>query len=327
MPSSHRLSRQLLVTGATGFLGVVIADVLERDGYAVSRGAREIPRDAPCSGRWTAYGDIGPDTEWRSALEGVDGVIHLAGVAHVPDRPDGDVVRLLDRVNVGGTERLAQAAAANHVRRFIHVSTAVVHGSYGHAGPISEASPLCPSDLYAESKLKSEQRLRNVAASTRMEIVILRPPMVYGPGAKANFKRLVRLVQAGIPLPLGAATAPRSFIGVANLAHAVAACLEHPSAAGETFLVRDGETSSTTDLIEKIGLALERRVTNVSMPPALVRAALRVVGRSRDFDKLFGAFEIDSKHIETRLGWRAPVSLVEGLRQALGRDQAGRADR
>lgn len=315
MRGTDHSTRQVLVTGANGFLGSAIASVLERGGYAVVRGARTKPWGASPPGRWTVYGDIGPHTEWSEALRGVGTVVHLAGIAHVPDRADESICHHVDRVNVGGTQCLARAAATRGVKRFILMSTALVHGTRTDGSPISETSPLSPSGAYARSKQVSEQRLREAAAPTSMEIVILRPPMVYGPRPKGNFARLVRLVRAGLPLPLGAATAPRSFVCVENLAHAVKTCVEHPSAAGEAFLVCDEQTSSTADLIEKIAVAVGQRVINVSVPPALVCAGLLAVRRGRDFDRLFAPFALDGRYIRTRLGWRAPITLAEGIAQ------------
>jgi nucleoside-diphosphate-sugar epimerase len=221
-------------------------------------------------------------------------------------------------VNVRGTERLARCAAQSGVRRFVFVSTALVHEVRGDDRPITETCPLRPVGAYARSKLMAEARLMEVAASSGMEYVVLRPPLVYGPGAGGNFARLQRVLRSGWPLPLGCATAPRSFLGIDNLADAVAVCLEHPAAANQTFLICDDEVSSTVGLIEQLGLAMHQRVLNISVPPRLVGAGLLGLGRSRDFARLFAPFVLSNARMSDRLCWRPPYTFAEGMRRAIG---------
>jgi nucleoside-diphosphate-sugar epimerase len=246
----------------------------------------------------------------------VDRVVHLAGVAHSPDSEQ--IGRHLECVNVQGTERLALAAAATGVRRLIFVSSALVHGTRSGSQPIAEADPLRPEDAYASSKAQAEFRLRKIVLSTGMELVIVRPPMVYGAGASGNFRRLVRLVRTGVPLPLGRATAPRCFIGIENLADVVARCVSHPAASGKTFLVDDGSPSSTADLVEKISHALGRNILNLRISPAVVQWLARLAGRNRDFERLFAPFALNTSRVATELGWNAPLDMSLGVHRAVG---------
>jgi nucleoside-diphosphate-sugar epimerase len=314
---TKQMSGPVLVTGANGFLGRTISATLEERGVRVVRGGRLRVQPQEAGKQWVTYGDIGPETDWHLALQGIERVVHLAGIAHAADTETEASRRLVDRVNVQGTERLARTAAAQGVRRLIFISSALVHGASSGERPITEANPLRPEGAYALSKVAAEGRLQDVAASTGMEVVILRAPMVYGARAGGNFARLVRLVCSGLPLPLGCATAPRSFIGADNLANAVACCLIHRAAAGECLLVCDAEVSSTHDLVQKIAMALGRQVHNLRVPQGLVRAALVAVGRGRDYSRLFHPFALNCGNITARLGWSAPYPLREGIARAM----------
>ena len=311
----------VLVTGATGFLGQTVSATLEGRGATVVRGSRMPVRPAG-SEQWVAYGSVGPGTDWDAALKNIKQVVHLAGIAHVPDIESEAAGDLLHEVNALGAERLAQAAAARGVSRFIFASSALVHGFESRERSFSEADPLRPVGAYARSKAEAEDRLRRVAQAARMELVILRPPMVYGAGGRGNFRRLVKLIRLGVPLPFGRATAPRSFIGVENLADAVACCAAHPGAAGQTFLVADAQTSSTVDLIEKIAQALGRHRTHFPAPVGLLKALARALGRERDFHRLFAAFALDTSAATAQMGWRAPVPMLAGIRRAVAAQPA-----
>jgi nucleoside-diphosphate-sugar epimerase len=291
--------------------------MLETTGQTVVRGSR-YPVLAAHGQRWVSYGGIGSDTDWDAALETVKQVVHLAGIAHLQDAESAAASGLLQDVNVLGAARLAQAAAARGVGRFIFVSSALVHGSSSRERAFVETDPLRPIGAYARSKAEAEERLRRVAEKARMELIILRPPMVYGRGARGNFRRLTKLVRLGMPLPLGRATAPRSFIGVDNLADVVACCTRHREAAGRTLLVADADTSSTVDLIEKIAQALGRRGLLFNVPVGLLRTMARAIGRERDFHRLFAPFALDTRAVTAHIGWRAPVPMSAGIRQAIG---------
>jgi nucleoside-diphosphate-sugar epimerase len=312
----------VLVTGANGFLGEAVAAALARSGHDVLRGARVAPGSAALGEVWVGYGDIGPATRWRSALEGVAAVVHAAGIAHLPDRPPPAAANALLRVNVEGTAALAAAAVEAGVRRFVLLSSALVHGETSRGRPFTEADRPAPQSPYARSKLDAEARLIAVARGSAVEWVVLRPPMVYGARARGNFARLVRLVRSGLPLPLGLATAPRSFIGVDNLADAVVRALEHPRAANGTFLLADAEATSTADFVRRIATAAGHRVWLPPVPPAMLRGAFRLAGRERDGRRLLDPLELDTTSIRTELGWAPPLSLDEGLARAVRGDGA-----
>jgi nucleoside-diphosphate-sugar epimerase len=320
-PTVRKSSTRVLVTGATGFLGRTVAEALDRAGHEVLRGARIVPAVAPAGERWIGYGDVGPATRWDEALAGVDVVVHLAGLAHLPDAMAATAADTFSRVNAEGTARLASAAVGARVRRLVLVSSALVHGEASPGRSFTEDDAPAPASPYARSKLDSERRLMAATRGSALQWVILRPPLVYGARAQGNFRRLVGLVRTGLPLPLGAATAPKTFIGVDNLADAVVRSVEHANAANQVFLVGDAETTSTTDLIHHLAEALGRRVWTPRVSPALLRTAFRLTGRDRDFRRLFDPLELDSSRIRTMLGWTPPVSLDEGLRRAVREPQ------
>jgi nucleoside-diphosphate-sugar epimerase len=224
---------------------------------------------------------------------------------------------MFSRVNAEGTARLASAAVGARVRRLVLVSSALVHGEASPGRSFTEDDAPAPASPYARSKLDSERLLIAAARGSALQWVILRPPLVYGARAQGNFRRLVGLVRTGLPLPLGAATASKTFIGVDNLADAVVRCVAHANASNQVFLVGDAETTSTTDLIHRLAGALGRRVWTPRVSPALLRTAFRVGGRERDFRRLFGPLELDSSRIRALLDWTPPVSLDEGLRRAV----------
>jgi len=317
--SRPKASGPILVTGATGFLGRAVTEALVRAGHDVRRGARVVP--AGVGEAWTGYGEVGPDTRWDGALDGIDVVVHLAGLAHLPDETAAAAADTFARVNVEGTARLAAAAVGSGVRRFVLMSSALVHGQASPGRPFLEDDAPAPETPYARSKLDSEIRLMEAAKGSALEWVVLRPPMVYGPGARGNFRRLVQLVRAGA-LPLGAATAPRSFIGIDNLADAVVRAVEHPRAANQVLLVADAETTSTIALVHLIAAGLGRRVWTPYVRPALLRTALGLLGRSRDVQRLFDPLELDTSRIRALLDWSPPVSLAEGVRRAVAPAQA-----
>ena len=293
----------VLVTGAAGFIGSALCNRLADHGVPVRRATR---RPGPQS---DLAADLGPDTDWRPAVEGVTHVVHLAGRAHVLSEHSSDPLAEFRRVNTAGTLTLARAAAEAGARRFLFMSTAGVHGRV--AGRIlTEDDPFSPATPYAVSKAEAEQGLSDLGGP--MEVVTLRPPLVYGPGAPGNFGRLVRLVGRGVPLPLGSATGRRSFVYVANLVDAIIAGLTGPGQ-GEALCVTDGTDLTSAELVERVAAALGRRSRLVPVPQVLVETAARLAGRSDDADRLFGAFQLDTSKIGHLLGWSPPFTLDEGI--------------
>jgi nucleoside-diphosphate-sugar epimerase len=315
-PPVESSSAPVLVTGANGFLGAAVVRALAAAGHAVRRGVRRMPAGVPPSAAWTSYGDIASERQWGSVLEGIATVVHLAGLAHLPDDRADTAASSFESINTEATARLAAAAAAAGVRRFIQMSSALVYGSSSWR-PLVEDDPARPETPYARSKLAADQRVQEAARDTAMDWVILRPPLVYGPGGKGNFQRLVRLVSSGWPLPFGCATAPKTFLALDNLSSAVARCICDPRAANRIFLIGDGEATSTAGLIELIAGALGRPARNIPVPAALMRAGSGLAGRRRDFARLFHPLEIHSGRIRELLGWRPPVSLADGVRRAV----------
>jgi nucleoside-diphosphate-sugar epimerase len=308
---------RVLVTGATGLLGRAVAEALESRGHVVRRGARNRPAATPAGQVWICHGDVGPQTRWDAALEGVETVVHLAGLAHLSDQAAASATDAFSRINGAGTARLASAAVGAGVCRLVLVSSALVHGETSPGRPFSEEDEPAPISRYAHSKLDSERRLIAAAGGSGLQWVILRPPMVYGAHARGNFRRLVALVRTGLPLPFGSATAPRTFIGIDNLADAVVRCVEHQHAANQVFLVGDNEATSTADFLHRIAAALNRRVWTPRVPTVLLRNGFRLARRERDFHRLFDPLELDTSRMRSLLEWTPPISLEEGLRRAV----------
>lgn len=303
---------RVLVTGATGFVGRALCPVLLNHGrqvVAVARKRGEWPEG--CDTRLVA--DIGPDTDWTEALDGVDAVVHLAARIHVVRETAADPRAAFRRTNVDGTLRLAQSAAQAGVRRFVFLSSVKVLGDVSPAGPLTESSAAEPQEPYGVSKWEAEQGLAQVARETAMEIVVLRPPLVYGPGVKGNFRALVRLLDRGVPLPLGAIGNQRSLIYLVNLVDAIALCLSHDAAAGKTYLIRDGEDLSTPELARRLAAALDRRARLFPVPGAVLRLAAGCLGRKAEAERLLGSLTVDDGAIRRDLGWRPPFTVVEGL--------------
>jgi nucleoside-diphosphate-sugar epimerase len=257
--------------------------------------------------------DIGPDTDWTSMLTGCGSIVHLAAHVHKRrDRAHGSASALW-RVNVEGTEALARAAARSGVRRFVFLSSIKVNGEYTLGRPFSEQDPIAPVDEYGASKAEAEARLRKIAADTGMEVVILRPPLVYGPGVKANFLSLLKAVDAGLPLPLSSIDNRRSLIYVGNLVSAIEISLTHPAAANRTFLVADGEDVSTPELARRLARSLGVSPRLIPMPVWMLRLAGRLTGKHAAVDRLASSLQVDSTCIRTALHWQPPFTMTAGL--------------
>ena len=303
-----------LITGANGFVGRAMCDELLRRGWRVRAAVRSSAKITD-GAEIVAVGDIDDNTDWTNALRDVDVVIHLAARVHVMKDTATDPLAEFLKVNLNGTENLAQQAARAGVKRLVYVSSVKVNGEETHGQhSYTELDTPAPQDAYGKSKWEAEQALRRIALETGLQVVIVRPPLVYGPGVKGNFISLLAAINKGIPLPLAGANNARSLVYVGNLVDALIACATHPAAAGQTYLVRDGEDVSTALLVEKIAVALGHNSRSFYFPPALLRAAAAVLGRSAQVDRLFGSLRVSDAKIRAELGWVPPYTLAQGLR-------------
>jgi nucleoside-diphosphate-sugar epimerase len=307
----------ILVTGASGFVGRTLLPLLQSAGNRV-RGAVRREHLFPGGVESCVVGDVGPATDWHEALTGMDAVVHLAARVHVMHDAESDPIAAFRAVNVAGTEHLARSAATAGVRRFIYLSSVKVNGEATTEQPFREMDAPAPEDAYGVSKWEAELALHRVALETGLEVAIIRPPLVYGPGVGANFLRLVRALDRGLPMPLGSLSNRRSLIYVGNLVDAIIACLENPAAAGKTYLVSDGEDLSTPELVRGIASALDRPARLIPVPPALLRLGGRLLGKGKEVDRLLGSLTVDSGAICSDLGWAPPFSLTQGLEATAG---------
>ena len=306
------------VTGADGFIGLAVLERLNvLSGFQVVGSVR---RAAWLTGTTVVeVGDLSAQTDWTVALAGADAVVHLAARVHVMHDTETDPLIAFRTVNVDGTLNLARQAAAAGVKRFVFISSVKVNGEStepGHA--FIEADTPNPQDAYSQSKHEAEQGLRQLSADTGMEVVIIRPPLVYGLGVKANFAALIRAVQRGWPLPLGTVHNQRSLVALDNLVDLIVTCITHPQAANQTFLVSDGEDLSTPDLIRRMARAMNRPARLMPVPMWALQAVALLLGKGDAVQRLCGNLQVDISKSRTRLGWNPPISVDEGLRRAVG---------
>jgi nucleoside-diphosphate-sugar epimerase len=263
-------------------------------------------------------GSLSSEADWTVALRSVDQVVHLAARVHVMNDKSSDPLAEFRRVNVEGTANLARQAAAAGVRRFVYLSSIKVNGEFTEVGhPFTADDAPAPEDPYGVSKQEAELALRQIAADTGMEVVIVRPPLVYGPGVKANFESMMRWLARGVPLPLAAVTQnQRSLVALDNLVDLIMTCLSHPAAANQTFLVSDGEDLSTAGLIRRMGAALGHPARLFYVPPSMLKLGAQVVNKPGIYQRLCGSLQLDIAKTRRLLGWCPPVSVDEGLRRA-----------
>jgi nucleoside-diphosphate-sugar epimerase len=306
----HSLNR-VLVTGATGFVGRSLCNVLVESGYSVRAAVRGRDAAAPAGTEPVPVGDIGIDTDWAPVVAGVDLVIHAAARAHVLHDAAANS-ELYRQTNTAGTTSLASAAATAGVRRFVFLSSIKVNGEETDGRAYRADDEPHPSDPYGVSKWLAEQSLRDIAGRTRLEVVIVRPPLVYGPGVRANFLRLMRWVDKGVPLPLGSIDNRRSLVSIWNLCDLLANLLQNPAACG-TWMVSDPEDFSTPELIRRIGVAMKRRTRLLPVPVAVLSCLGSLTGRRDEVRRLCGSLVADVSQTRSVLGWSPPMSVAEGL--------------
>lgn len=304
----------ILVTGANGFVGRAVCAALVQKGHTVRAALRNPAKFAIAGCEVAKVPSIGADADWSGALHGITTVIHLAARVHVMQNKDADPLEAFRSVNTAGAERLARAAAASGVKRLVYVSSIKVNGEgtvNGHQ--YSEKNDPAPHDPYSISKWDAEQALWRVSQETGMEVVIVRPPLVYGAGVKGNFIQLLKVLAKRIPLPLASVCNQRSLVYVENLSDALTVCAAHPAAAGQTYLVSDGEDISTPGLLRRLGEAIGRPARLFPCPPALLKWAGALTGRSAQVERLMDSLQVDSGKIRRELNWTPPYTLQQGL--------------
>lgn len=307
---------RILVTGSNGFVATALINTLiEKMGYDVI-GAVRRPVVSGVLGKLAVVGEINSLTDWKPYLSDVEVVIHTAARAHIINETAANPLEAFRRTNVSGTLNLAYQAAIAGVRRFIFLSSIGVNGKYTRFGQKITADDLpVPHDPYSLSKYEAEQGLRQLAAETGLEVVIIRPPLVYGAHAPGNFGRLIQVLSKRLPLPLGAIHNKRSLVALDNLVDLIITCLDHLAAANQTFLVSDGEDLSTTELLRRMGLALGRPARLIPMPASLLEAGAAFLGRREMAQRLCRSLQVDISKTRTLLGWNPPISVDEGLRR------------
>lgn len=306
-----------LVTGANGFVGSALCARLFRDGVSVRGAVRAANPPQHCVEAITV-GSISSDTDWSEALRNVEQVVHLAARVHVMNDRSSDPLAAFRRVNVESCAALARQAAAAGVRRFVFLSSVKVNGELTEVGqPFTADDVPAPEDPYGMSKHEAELVLREIAKDTGMDVVIIRPPLVYGPGVKANFASMMRWLSRGIPLPLAAVTQNRrSLVALDNLVDLIVTCLNHPAAANQIFLVSDGEDLSTAQLLKRMSAAMGQPARLFYVPSALLKLGVAVLNKPGIYQRLCGTLQLDMAKTHQLLDWTPPLSVDEGLRLA-----------
>lgn len=311
--------RTVLVTGANGFIGKPLSDQLSRE-FRVRASVRK-PCAFPFRCEVVLGGDVDASSNWREELAGVDAVVHLAARVHAMSDDTAAAEQACRLVNVDGTLNLARQSAMAGVRRFIFLSSVKVNGESTQTGnPFRADDTPSPWDAYGASKAEAEQGLGEIAEQTGMEVVIIRPPLVYGPGVKGNFATMMQWLARGMPLPLGSVTHNRrSLVALDNLVDLVRTCLEHPAAANQIFLVSDGEDLSTADLLRRLGRAMGRPTHLLQVPVALLEVGAKLIGKPDFCQRLCGSLQVDMSKTRELLSWVPPIGVDDGLRRTVVR--------
>lgn len=310
----------VLLTGATGFLGQCLAVKIEAllDFNLTSVVRSEV---GSIAGKKVFISQIDGDTDWRSALIDQDLIIHTAARAHIMKEEVSDSLKEYRRVNVDGTLNFARQAVTLGVKRFIFISSIKVNGEKTLPGlPFTADDSPAPEDAYGISKCEAEQGLFQIAADTGLEVVIIRPPLIYGPNVKGNFSSMMQVINKGFPLPFGAVHNKRSLVALDNLVDFIIACIDHPAAANQVFLASDGEDLSTTELLRGVAKAAGVSSRLIPVPAAVLMFLASLLGKKAVAQRLLGSLQVDISKARNMLGWTPPLSVEEGLRRCFVRN-------
>jgi len=306
---------RILVTGANGFLGRTLCKALHQSSYQVRTATRTANKHHEIAVQFV-IGDIVTTTQWEQTVQDINVVIHLAARVHVMNDQAVDPLSEFRKVNVDGTLNLARQAAMAGVKRFIFISSIKVNGESTAANhPFSADDIPAPADAYGISKREAEDALRLLAEETGLEVVIIRPPLVYGPGVKANFLSMMRWLHKGLPLPLGNIDNKRSLVALDNLVDLIVTCVDHPAAANQTFLVSDDKDLSTSDLLRRMAKALGKTAWLLPFPGWLLTTIAGLIGKKAVAQRLCDSLQVDITKTRQVLNWTPPINVDEGLRR------------
>ncbi|MDR9425926.1 MAG: SDR family oxidoreductase [Marinobacter sp.] len=305
----------VLLTGATGFVGSRVADQIDqRSCFDLTCSVRRPGTIA--NGREVLVGSLSGNTDWSAALVDQQVVVHTAARAHIMKDEVPDPLAEYRKVNVEGTLNLARQAAKAGVSRFIYISSIKVNGEQTPQGkPFTAEDVPAPEDPYGVSKLEAETGLHEIASETGMEVVIIRPPLVYGPGVKGNFASMIKLVEKGLPLPLGAIHNKRSLVALDNLVDLIITCIDHPAAANQVFLAGDGQDVSTTELLRGVGRAMGKPARLIPVPAGMLMFGAGLLGKKAVAQRLLGSLQVDISKARNLLGWQPPLAVEDGLKR------------
>jgi nucleoside-diphosphate-sugar epimerase len=307
---------QVLLSGSEGFVGSAVRQQLSADTDYVLTTVSRRPLTQPRDRHFVV--DLDGASDCQQILQNIDVVIHTAARVHMMNDQAADPLAEFRRVNTDATLQLARQAAAAGVKRFIFLSSIKVMGeTHAPGAPFSSKQQPVPVDPYGLSKFEAEQGLLQLAKTTGMEVVIIRPPLVYGPGVKANFQQLIALTARQWPLPIGAVRNQRSMVALANLVDLIVCCIRHPAAANEVFLVSDGRDLSTPELVRAIAKAMAKTTYLLPIPPVLLRLAGWMTGRSAVIERLTGSLQLDISHTRQTLNWQPPSTIEEELQRTV----------
>lgn len=322
------MSNTVLVTGANGFVGHAVVNELAKRGRVVMAGVRQGSSDssfkAPTSVETVSLGDLSDEPAFGDVFSSIDTVVHCAARAHVMNERGTDLLSTYRKHNTQATLNLARQATTAGVRRFVFISTIKVNGEQTSLGqPFTEGDVLASSDPYGVSKLEAEQGLLALAKESKMDVVIIRPVLVYGKGVKGNFYTMIRLVNSGIPLPFGKIINKRSLVSLDNLVDLIITCIDHPKAANQVFLAGDGEDVSTTQLLRQLAQAMGKSSRLVRVPLFVLTMLAAMLGKKAAVQRSLGSLQVDISKIRSVLGWQPIMSLEEGLKRCFESEKQG----